>query len=58
MSAIYASLTIFLLVGAISFALYVAIYGSHRPFDERITDMGVKMRRSGARRQTLPEAAR
>jgi len=44
MSAIYESLTIFLLAGAISFALYVAIYGSHRPFDERITEMGVKMR--------------
>ena len=44
MSAIYASLTIFLLAGAISLAIYVAIYGSHRPFDERIADMGVKMR--------------
>lgn len=44
MSAIYASMTIFLLAGAISLALYVAIYGSHRPFDERITEIGVKMR--------------
>ena len=44
MSAVYASLTILLLAGAIALALYVAIYGSHRPFDERITEMGVKMR--------------
>ncbi len=44
MSAIYASLTIFLLCGAISLSIYVAIYGGHRPFDERISDMGVKMR--------------
>ena len=44
MPAIYASLTVFLLFAAISVALYSAIYGSHRPFDERITEMGVKMR--------------
>src|SRR5258708_38202539 len=44
MSAIYASMTVFFLAGGISFALYVAIYGSHRPFDERITEIGVKMR--------------
>ncbi len=44
MSAVYASLTVLLLFGAISLAVYVAIYGSHRPFDERITDIGVKMR--------------
>jgi tight adherence protein C len=44
MSAIYASMTVFLLSGAISLAIYVAIYGSHRPFDERITEIGVKMR--------------
>src|SRR5271168_4687857 len=44
MSALYASLTVFLLFGAISLAVYAAIYGSHRPFDERIVDIGVKMR--------------
>src|SRR6266851_10292532 len=43
-AGIYASMTIFLLSGAISLAIYVAIYGSHRPFDERITEIGVKMR--------------
>lgn len=44
MPAIYASLTVFLLIAAISIALYAAIYGSHRPFDERIVEMGVQMR--------------
>ena len=44
MAAIYVSLTVFLLFGGISFAIYAAIYGSHRPFDDRITDIGVKMR--------------
>jgi len=44
MPAIYASLTVFILFAAISVAIYSAIYGSHRPFDERISDMGVKMR--------------
>jgi tight adherence protein C len=44
MPAIYASLTVFLLFGAVSFAIYAAIYGINRPFDDRIADMGVKMR--------------
>src|SRR5260370_42371671 len=44
MSGIYASMTVFCLAGGISLAIYVAIYGSHRPFDERITEIGVKMR--------------
>src|SRR5579863_575478 len=44
MPAIYASLTVFLLFGAISVAIYAAIYGINRPFDDRIADMGVKMR--------------
>lgn len=44
MPAIYASLTVFFLFGGISFAIYAAVYGSHRPFDDRITEMGVKMR--------------
>src|SRR5271168_4139371 len=44
MPAVYASLTVFLLFGAIAFAIYVAIYGSQRPFDDRVTDIGVKMR--------------
>lgn len=44
MSAIYASLTVFFLFGAISIAIYAAIYGINRPFDERITEIGVKMR--------------
>ena len=44
MPAIYASLTVFFLFGAISMAIYAAIYGINRPFDERITEIGVKMR--------------
>ncbi|MGC2444762.1 type II secretion system F family protein, partial [Candidatus Binatus sp.] len=44
MPAIYASLTVFLLFGAVSVAVYAAIYGINRPFDDRIADMGVKMR--------------
>jgi tight adherence protein C len=44
MPAVYASLTVFLLLGAVSVAIYAAIYGINRPFDDRITDMGVKMR--------------
>jgi len=44
MPAVYASLTVFILFVAIAFAIYVAIYGSQRPFDERVTDIGVKMR--------------
>ena len=44
MPAIYASLTVFLLFGAVSVAIYAAIYGINRPFDDRIADMGVKMR--------------
>ena len=44
MPAIYASLTVLLLFGAVSVAIYAAIYGINRPFDDRIADMGVKMR--------------
>ena len=44
MSAVYASLTVFLLFGATCFAIYAAIYGINRPFDDRIAEMGVKMR--------------
>jgi len=44
MPAIYASLTVFFLFSAISIAIYAAIYGINRPFDERITEIGVKMR--------------
>jgi tight adherence protein C len=44
MSAVFASLTVFLLFGAISLAIYAAIYGINRPFDERISEIGVKMR--------------
>ena len=44
MPAIYASLTVFLLFAAVSVAIYAAIYGINRPFDDRITEMGVKMR--------------
>ena len=44
MPAIYASLTVFFLFGAICVAIYAAIYGINRPFDERITEIGVKMR--------------
>jgi tight adherence protein C len=44
MPAFYASLTVFLLLAAVSFAIYVAIYGINRPFDDRISEIGVKMR--------------
>src|SRR5258708_493763 len=44
MPAIYASLTVALLFGAVSVAIYAAIYGINRPFDDRIAEMGVKMR--------------
>jgi tight adherence protein C len=44
MPAIYASLTVFFLFGAVSVAIYAAIYGINRPFDDRVADMGVKMR--------------
>lgn len=44
MPAVYASLTVFLLFGAVSVAVYAAIYGINRPFDDRIAEMGVKMR--------------
>jgi tight adherence protein C len=44
MPAIYASLTVFLLFAAVSVAIYAAIYGINRPFDERIADIGIKMR--------------
>src|SRR5208283_5403650 len=44
MPAVYASVTVFLLFVAIAFSIYVAIYGSQRPFDERVSDIGVKMR--------------
>lgn len=44
MPAIYASLIVFVLFGAVSFAIYAAIYGINRPFEDRIADIGVKMR--------------
>jgi tight adherence protein C len=44
MSAIYASLIVFVLFSAVSFAIYAAIYGINRPFEDRIADIGVKMR--------------
>jgi len=44
MSAFYASATILVLMGAVSFATYKAIYGSHREFDDRMADMAVTMR--------------
>lgn len=44
MPATYASLTVFLLFGAVSVAIYAAIYGINRPFDDRIAEIGVKMR--------------
>jgi tight adherence protein C len=44
MPAFYASLTVFVLFGAISFAIYGAIYGINRPFNDRVADIGVKMR--------------
>src|SRR5271166_2025734 len=44
MSAVYASLTVLLLFGAISFAIYAAIYEINRPFDDRVAEIGIKMR--------------
>ena len=44
MPALYAGLTVFVLTAAVAMSLYVAIYGSNRPFDERISDIGVKLR--------------
>jgi tight adherence protein C len=44
MSAMYASLTILLLMGAVSVATYKAIYGSRREFDDRLAEMAVTMR--------------
>jgi tight adherence protein C len=44
MSAVYASLTVLVLFGAISFAIYAAVYGINRPFDDRIAEIGIKMR--------------
>lgn len=44
MPAIYASLIVFVLFGAISFAIYAAVYGINRPFEDRVADIGVKMR--------------
>jgi tight adherence protein C len=44
MSAVYASVTVLLLFGAISFAIYAAIYGINRPFDDRVAEIGIKMR--------------
>ena len=33
-----------LLFGAVSVAIYAAIYGINRPFDDRIAEIGIKMR--------------
>ena len=44
MTTFYATLTIFLLVAAAATALYSAIFGSRRIFDDRIADIAVKMR--------------
>jgi tight adherence protein C len=44
MPALYAGLTVFVLTAAVAMSLYVAIYGSNRPFDERISDLAVKLR--------------
>ncbi len=44
MSAAYASLTVFFLFGAVASAVYAALYGSHRGFEERIADVAVQMR--------------
>ncbi len=44
MSAIYASLTVFCLVGAISIAVYQAVYSSRRGLEDRFAEMAVSMR--------------
>jgi tight adherence protein C len=44
MTTIYASLTIFLLVGAAATALYAAMFGGRRMLEERISDLAVTMR--------------
>jgi tight adherence protein C len=44
MSAFYASMTVLFLFAGICFAIYTAIYGINRPFDDRITEIGARMR--------------
>jgi tight adherence protein C len=44
MTSLYVSLTIFLLVAAAATALYAAIFGTRRIFEDRIADIAVKMR--------------
>jgi tight adherence protein C len=44
MSAMYITLAFILLMGAAMVAVYAALFGTPRVLDDRITDMGVKMR--------------
>lgn len=44
MSALYITLAFILLMGAAMLAAYAALFGTPRVLDDRITDMGVKMR--------------
>ncbi|HEY6420537.1 MAG TPA: type II secretion system F family protein [Candidatus Binataceae bacterium] len=44
MTALSASLTIFFLVGAASFAIYAAFFGTRRALNDRVADLGMKMR--------------
>lgn len=44
MSTTLVSLVIFCLVGVVATGLYVALYGSHRVFQERFSEMALKLR--------------
>ncbi|MGH6631089.1 MAG: hypothetical protein ACREB3_15285, partial [Burkholderiales bacterium] len=46
MGTLFISLSIFLLVGGAAFAVYFAVFGSHRVVEERFADIAVKMRAS------------
>lgn len=45
-SAILVTLSVFCLLGAGAYALYYALYGSHRVLEERFADLAVKIRAS------------
>lgn len=47
MSSIFISTAIFCLLGVAGMAVYVALYGGHRVFQERFAEMAIKMQSSG-----------
>jgi hypothetical protein len=44
MSSILVSTAIFCLLGMVGMAVYVALYGSHRVFQERFDQMAIKLK--------------